>query len=136
MNPELNEAMNKDLGINNPNLASTFYITPIIKGIEHAISHLNSWVSPRPVKTSLLVGNGTSRVVPEPYGTVLVIGSWNYPLFTALAPAAEALAAGNCVALKPSELSPCVSNLMVKLFEKYLDSRFYRVIEGGLEVAK
>jgi len=62
----------------------------------------------------------------------LVIGSWNYPLFTALAPATEAISAGNCVVLKPSELAPKMSNVLRKLFEKYLDVRFYRVIEGAV----
>lgn len=107
-----------------------------MKGIEHVLSHIESYAKPRPAKTNVLIGNAKSMVVPEPYGVTLVIGSWNYPLFTALAPAAEAIAAGNAVVLKPSELSPHNSNYLRRLFEKYLDPRFYRVIEGGIEVAK
>jgi len=49
-----------------------------------------------------------------------------------LAPATEAISAGNCVVLKPSELAPKMSNVLRKLFEKYLDVRFYRVIEGAV----
>lgn len=91
-----------------------------------------NYAKDRHVKTPLLTGNGKSYVHPEPLGVALVIGSWNYPLTTAYSPCAEAVAAGNCVVLKPSELAPHSSNVMRKMFEKYLDSRFYRVIEGGI----
>jgi len=87
--------------------------------------------------------------VPEPKGVVLVMGSWNYPLFTTVCPAgffkktiiyfdikkynlASAIAAGNCVLVKPSEMTPNSSNLIKKLFSKYLDNLCYRVIEGGV----
>lgn len=100
-------------------------MVPIEKSLEHVISGFEHWSRPRFVKTPLIVGNGSSKIVPEPYGTVLVLGSWNYPFFTALAPAFEAIAAGNCVALKPSELAPYISKVLRKLFEKYLDTRYY-----------
>lgn len=70
--------------------------------------------------------------MPEPLGVTLVIGSWNYPLFTSLCPLATAIAAGNCVILKPSEMTPNSSNMIRILFEKYLDPSCYRVIEGGV----
>jgi len=64
------------------------------------------------------------------------MGAWNYPLFTTIGPAYEAIAAGNCVAMKPSELSPKCSNVMKKIFEKYLDTDCFAVIEGGAKVAE
>lgn len=64
---------------------------------------------------------GKSYLKPEPYGVALVIGSWNYPLNTLIGPAATAIAAGNAVILKPSELAPNCSILVAKLFERYLD---------------
>jgi acyl-CoA reductase-like NAD-dependent aldehyde dehydrogenase len=76
-----------------------------------------------------------SKIRPEPYGSSLVIGAWNYALFTTVAPAAEAIAAGNCVCLKPSEMTPYTSNLIKKLFTDYLDNDCYKVVEGGFKVA-
>lgn len=73
---------------------------------------------------------------PEPLGVVLVIGAWNYPLFTAISPCGNAIAAGNCVIVKPSEMTPNTSNLIKELFDKYLHNSCYKVIEGGVEVAK
>lgn len=57
----------------------------------------------------------------DPYGVVLVIGAWNYPLQLTLLPVAGAIAAGNCVIIKPSEISPATSRLMAELIPKYLD---------------
>lgn len=68
----------------------------------------------------MLVGPGETYLLPEPYGVTLVMGAWNYPFATTVGPAATAIAAGNCVALKPSEMSPNTSNVMKELFEKYL----------------
>ena len=64
------------------------------------------------------------------------MGAWNYPLFTAICPAANGIAAGNCVIIKPSELTPNTSKLLRELFEKYMDPQCYKVIYGGVEVAK
>lgn len=63
------------------------------------------------------------------------MSAWNYPVYTALPPVASAIAAGNCVILKPSELSPSTSNVLKSLFEKYLDKDCYQVIEGKAEIA-
>ena len=59
----------------------------------------------------------------EPLGLALVLSAWNYPFYTALGPVGAAIAAGNSVILKPSELAPHCSNALAKLFEKYLDPR-------------
>lgn len=85
--------------------------------------------------TTLGVGPGKSYIVPEPRGVVLVMGAWNYPLFTLLPAVSTCIAAGNAVILKPSELSPHTSNNVAKLFKTYMDSSVYRVIEGGVQVA-
>lgn len=66
----------------------------------------------------------------------MVLSAWNYPVYLALPFTAVAIAAGNCVVLKPSEMAPCTSHVLKKLFDKYLDSRFYRCVEGKAEVAK
>lgn len=58
--------------------------------------------------------------MPEPLGVTLVIGAWNFPFNTGVCPAVTAIAAGNCVVLKPSEMSPHSSNIIKKLFDNYL----------------
>ena len=78
---------------------------------------------------------GSSKIVPEPYGVTLVMGSWNYPLVTSVSPAAEAIAAGNAVCIKPSELAPQCSKIIKKLVENNLDKEVYSVIEGAVNVA-
>lgn len=64
----------------------------------------------------------TTSVQLQPLGKILVIGAWNYPLFLSLIPAVGALAAGNAVVLKPSEMAPHTEALLVKLLPKYIDS--------------
>ena len=64
---------------------------------------------------------------PEPYGTVLVIGAWNFPLHLTLAPVLPAIAAGNCVIIKPSEISPASAKAMEELVPKYLDPKCVKV---------
>lgn len=73
------------------------------------------------VPTPLALGMASCAILHEPLGVVLVISAWNYPVYTALPPVAAAIAAGNSVILKPSELAPYTSKALVKLFEKYLD---------------
>ena len=63
---------------------------------------------------------------PEPYGVVLIIGSWNYPLHISLAPLTGAIAAGNCAVVKPSELSPETANAIAKLLPRYIDPDFFQ----------
>ena len=67
----------------------------------------------------------------EPLGVALVLSAWNYPIYTALPPLAAAIAAGNCVILKPSELAPHTSRVIKNLFEKYMDPRKYCDIQAS-----
>ena len=92
---------------------------------------LPSWMKPKRVRTSLLALPGRSYVYAEPLGITLNIGAWNYPLLLMVMPTAGAIAAGNCVVLKPSELAPQTSALVAKWIPKYLDPRAIRVVEGG-----
>jgi aldehyde dehydrogenase (NAD+) len=87
-------------------------------------------------KCNVVVGTGKTYVKPEPLGVALVISAWNFPIYTALPFVAAAIAAGNCIILKPSEISPNTSKIMKQLFDDYLDSHYYRCIEGKVEVAK
>lgn len=105
----------------------------LLNDIAHTRKHLGKWSSPRKVSTPLVAWPGKSYQLPEPLGTVLIIGAWNYPLQLTLAPYIAALAAGNCAVLKPSELAPVTSEVMASLIPKYLDSSTVAVVEGGKE---
>ncbi|XP_034935277.1 aldehyde dehydrogenase, dimeric NADP-preferring isoform X1 [Chelonus insularis] len=72
------------------------------------------------------------QIHSEPYGVVLVIGAWNYPLQLCIVPVIGAIAAGNCVLLKPSEISSTVTEVIYQLFPKYLDPDCYHVVVGGV----
>lgn len=95
-----------------------------------AAKNVGKWAKRRYRLLELSQLPGMGWVEYEPYGTVLVIGAWNFPFALTLGPAVGALAAGNTVALKPSELAPASSALMADLVPKYLDPEAVAVIEG------
>lgn len=84
----------------------------------------------------MLVGPGKSKIVYEPLGVVLVIGSWNFPLYTTLGPLIHVIGAGNTAVIKPSEISANTSNAMRKFVARFLETSAYAVVEGKIEVAK
>jgi aldehyde dehydrogenase (NAD+) len=100
---------------------------------EYALKHLRRWA--RPKRTALPVVTWPSKgfLVPEPKGTVLIIGPWNYPFNLTLCPLVGALAAGNAVAIKPSEFAPASARLLARLLPAYLDAGAIAVFEGGAE---
>ena len=104
----------------------------LVSDIAHTIKHLKSWAKARKVSTPLVVQPGKSYLLPEPLGTVLIIGAWNYPLQLVLAPLIAAIAAGNCAVLKPSELSAQTAELLAKFIPQYLDNSAYCVITGAV----
>lgn len=96
--------------------------------------NFRAWAKPQKVLDkgipNLLDG---TLLYPEPYGVVLVIGAWNYPFQLTLMPAAGAIAAGNCVIMKPSEVAAASAKLMSELVRKYLDNECYQVYLGGVQ---
>jgi aldehyde dehydrogenase (NAD+) len=94
--------------------------------------HLASWMKPKKVSTDLIAQPGSSRIYPEPLGIVLIISPWNFPFLLAMNPLAGALAAGNTVLLKPSEMAPAVSQLLAAKLPQYIDCNSLRIIEGGV----
>jgi aldehyde dehydrogenase (NAD+) len=99
--------------------------------IDHLLRHLDEWVRPQSFHVPLKLGLGRARVIPEPLGVALVIAPWNYPLMLLLTPMAAALAAGNAVVGKPSELAPATSAALARLVPHYLDQAAVAVVEGG-----
>lgn len=95
--------------------------------------NLASWVKPDKVRSPLVVQPGRSRIYKDPLGVVLVIAPWNYPFQLAMAPLVGAIAAGNAVVVKPSEVAPATSRLLAELLPRYTDSQAIKVIEGAVE---
>ncbi len=125
-------ALHQDMG--RPTLeAYTGDIAITSSEINHIQKNLTRWSKPNKVRTSLAAQPGKSRIYHEPYGVVLIIAPWNYPLQLTLGPLIGAIAAGNCALLKPSELAPATSSLLYKLLPQYISRDCYQVIEGGIE---
>jgi aldehyde dehydrogenase (NAD+) len=110
-------------------------VAAVRRDIEGVIREVGSWANPRRVPVPWTLWPGRAEVVPEPLGTVLVIGPWNYPVRCLVLPLAFAIAAGNTAAVKPSELAPATSALLAELLPSYLDPQAVVVSEGGPEVA-
>lgn len=89
-------------------------------------------MTPEKVKTSMTTFPSSAEIVSEPLGVVLVISTWNYPFMLALEPVIGAIAAGNAVVLKPSEIAPATSSLLAKLLEEYVDNSAIKVVEGAV----
>jgi len=106
-------------------------IGSVLGEIRHARKNLRRWAAPRRVHTALMAMPGRSRILPEPLGVVLNISAWNYPLQEGLVPMVGALAAGNCVLLKPSELGPASARALGELLPRYLDPDCVGVYQGG-----
>lgn len=102
--------------------------------INYFTKNLRKWAKVKKVKTPTVHLGSKSYIYPEPYGTVLIIGPFNYPFQLVLEPMIGAMAAGNCVVLKPSEYTLNVSSVVAKLIKETFDERYIRVVEGGKEV--
>lgn len=108
----------------------------VLKELDTAISQTARWAQPKKVGTALFFFKASSYIISEPYGTVLVIAPWNYPIQLSLLPIVGAIAAGNCVALKLSEWAPATSAVVAKLIAEALDPRHVAVFEGEVSVAQ
>lgn len=95
-----------------------------------AIKKLNTWMKPQKVGTNLLNIPSSSFIMPEPLGVVLIISPWNYPFQLLLTPLIGAIAAGNCVVLKPSELAPATAAIMKKIIEETFEPSYIFYAEG------
>ncbi|WAL67717.1 aldehyde dehydrogenase family protein [Amycolatopsis cynarae] len=127
---DLAAALEEDLGRNAVD-AWMADLAPVAAESRFARKKLRAWMRDRRVGLPLSARPGRAWYQYEPLGTVLVIGPWNYPVFLTLAPVVAALAAGNCVIVKPSEHTPTVSALLADLLPRYLDSDAVAVVEGA-----
>jgi len=111
-------------------------IYPVVSEARHAIKHLRRWMRPRRVATPLALLGSRSRIVHEAKGVVLILSPWNFPVNLTLAPFVSAIAAGNCVVMKPSEMTPHTSALMKRIIGELFDESEAAVIEGDAGIAE
>ncbi len=104
--------------------------------IRHTIRNLKSWMAPKEVDTPITLFRATSEIRYEPKGVCLIISPWNFPLQLALMPLVSAVAAGNCVILKPTELAPQSTGILKKIVESCFPPEEVTVFEGDATVAQ
>ncbi|KAI3464528.1 hypothetical protein Pfo_021191 [Paulownia fortunei] len=109
-----------------------YFIAGVSSACKLALKELHRWMIPEKVKTSMTTFPSSAEIVSEPLGVVLVISTWNYPFLLSLDPVIGAIAAGNAVVLKPSEVAPDTSSVLSKLLGEYMDTSAVRVVEGGV----
>jgi len=102
----------------------------------HAIRRLSRWMKPRRVATPWHLLPASARIMHQPVGVVGIISPWNYPVQLALAPAVAAIAAGNRVMLKPSELTPATSSLLAELVSAAFREDEFAVVEGDADIGQ
>ena len=124
---ELIDALREDLG--RPATESLIYdvLSPKHE-IKSLIKNLGTWMKPEPVADSLVTFPATTALYPEPFGVVFVCGTWNFPIMLTLVPLAAAIAGGNCVVVKPSQVSGASARLLGRLLRQYMDPRVVRVV--------
>lgn len=111
-------------------------IAPVLVEIRIARRKLSQWMRPIRTPTSLLNWPAHSSHVPQPYGTALIIGPWNYPFGLVLSPLVSALAAGNSAIIKPSEYAPASSATLASLCQDAFDPADVACLTGGVETAR
>jgi aldehyde dehydrogenase (NAD+) len=129
---EFEDALLADLA-KNPTESQIAELGFVVGEVDHTIRHLRRWLRPHRVAVPGALFPARAATLLEPVGVVLIIAPWNYPVQLQLAPLVGALAAGNAVVLKPSELAPATSAAMARLIPEYLDARAVAVVEGGVE---
>jgi aldehyde dehydrogenase (NAD+) len=106
----------------------------VLQELDHAIKHLGRWMKPRRVSTPMLLTGTRGEVRSEPKGVVLILAPWNYPFQLLVGPMVAAVAAGNCVLLKPSEKTPHTAAFIAQLIQDVFEPDEVAVAQGGAEV--
>lgn len=129
-------AISEDFGHRSRHETLIAEIFVIVAAIKHARRHLGKWMRMRRAPTALHYWPGYNRILPQPVGVVGVVSPWNYPLQLALGPALGALAAGNRVMLKPSELTPRTSALLERAVGECFAEDEFAVVTGGADAGR
>lgn len=105
----------------------------VLSSITDAIKNIRKWAAVKKVRTPIYLFPAKEYIMSEPYGTVLIVGPYNYPFQLVIEPLIGAIAAGNCAVVKPSELTPNVSKVIVQMISETFPKDYIRCIEGGIE---
>ena len=108
----------------------------VLMEIRQALRHLRKWMTPLRRRTPWFVAPAHGWVQPEPFGVALILGPWNYPVQLLLTPLVSAIAAGNCIMLKPSELAPHAAETIAALVRKSFAEEYISVATGDAQVAE
>ncbi|KAJ3671640.1 hypothetical protein LUZ60_007719 [Juncus effusus] len=128
---EIMEALWSDLA--KPEMESYLHEVSLARSAaQFALKQLKSWMKPDKVPAAITTFPSTAQIVSEPLGVILVISAWNYPFLLTIDPVIGAIAAGNCVVLKPSEIAPTMSALFAKILPDYVDNSCIKVVEGAV----
>lgn len=130
---EMIDAIHQDFGKSEFDVYTTEFGI-LYSDISVALKNIKKWSKWKRVRTNMTNFPAKSYIVTEPFGVSLVIGAWNYPYQLSLAPVIAALAAGNTVLLKPSELPENTSKVMAKMINDNFDPRILKVVEGGVDI--
>lgn len=113
--------------------AWTIEVGLALKDIDFALKNLKKWMNPKRVPTQLFHAIGASYIYNDPYGQVLLLGPWNYPIQLILQPLVGIIAAGNTAVVKPSEISANCSAALAKMIKETFSEEYIAVVEGGIE---
>ena len=130
----IQEALYKDMGKPVAEVDLT-EIYPITSEIKHALSHLNSWTRNQSVSTPIAFMGSSSYIKYEPKGVCLIISPWNFPVNLTISPLVSAIAAGNTVIIKPSEMTPHISKVMKELISSVFEENEITLIEGAVQTS-
>ncbi len=131
--PQINEALRLDLNKSEFE-AFTTEVGFCINSIDYTLTHLNRWARPRKVPTPLFNFYSKSFIIPEPLGSVLIIGPYNYPFQLIIEPLIGALSAGNTAILKPSEDAVHTEKVIVDLIKAVFDPKLVDIVIGDSKV--
>ena len=132
---DLTAALAADLGKSRAEAELT-ELHQVISGLTHAAREVGRLMKPRRVPGPLTMPGLWAEVVPQPKGTVLILGPWNYPVTNLLSPCIDALAAGNTVILKPSEKAPATAQVISDLVAEAFEPRLLAAVQGDADVAE
>ena len=124
MKMKLLEALHKDLH-KSPFESYVTEIGFVLSSITHMIKHLEGWMEDEMVKTPVHLQPAKSFIVHEPYGSVLIIGPFNYPFQLVMEPLVGAIAGGNCAIVKPSETAVHTAHIVKKILTETFHTRLY-----------
>ncbi|HVX39142.1 MAG TPA: coniferyl aldehyde dehydrogenase [Gemmatimonadaceae bacterium] len=133
---ELADAISADFGGRAIEETRLLELLPLLDLIRYARRHLASWMRPRRARGTWFLLPAKAYILPQPLGVVGVIGAWNYPVLLTLGPVVDAIAAGNHVMIKPSELVPRTSALLAAMISDRFPADYATVVNGGREVGE